>query len=128
MKRRNMPHRGDLCKEVRWGLSHWRCFNVQGLRRVAPSPQLRKLAQQPQAVPLALFGMELRDVDMIAPDHGSEHTAKARKFRDLQATNDAEEIASLAPIDRVPRMLQAPELTDGLPFADAELEEVEDSK
>ncbi len=53
---------------------------------------------------------------------------KARKFRDLQATNDADEIGVLAPIDRVPRMLQAPELTDGLPFADAELEEVEDLK
>jgi len=53
---------------------------------------------------------------------------KARKFRDLQATNDTDEIGVLAPIDRVPRMLQAPELTDGLPFADAELEEVEDSK
>jgi DNA recombination protein RmuC len=53
---------------------------------------------------------------------------KARKFKDLQAANDADEIGVLDPIDRVPRMLQAPELTDGLPFADAELEEIEDSK
>lgn len=53
---------------------------------------------------------------------------KARKFRDLQATSDVDEIGSLEPIDRVPRMLQAPELTDGLPFADVELEEVGDSE
>jgi DNA recombination protein RmuC len=50
---------------------------------------------------------------------------KARKFRDLQAANGGEEIKQLEPIDRVPRMLQAPELTDGLPFHDAEEEEVE---
>src|SRR5882762_3206052 len=42
---------------------------------------------------------------------------KARKFKDLQAANGGEEIKQLDPIDRVPRMLQAPELTDGLPFA-----------
>src|SRR5262249_37328591 len=36
---------------------------------------------------------------------------KARKFRDLQAANGNGEIAQLPPIDRVPRMLQAPELT-----------------
>jgi DNA recombination protein RmuC len=42
---------------------------------------------------------------------------KARKFRDLPAANGTEEIKTLDPIDRVPRMLQAPELTDGLPFA-----------
>jgi len=41
---------------------------------------------------------------------------KARKFRELQAANGGEEIKALEPIDRVPRMLQAPELTDGLPF------------
>jgi DNA recombination protein RmuC len=41
---------------------------------------------------------------------------KARKFKELQAANGGEEIKSLEPIDRVPRMLQAPELTDGLPF------------
>jgi len=39
------------------------------------------------------------------------------KFKDLQAANGGEEIKQLDPIDRVPRMLQAPELTDGLPFA-----------
>jgi DNA recombination protein RmuC len=43
---------------------------------------------------------------------------KARRFKELQATNGAEEIKVLEPIDRVPRMLQARELTDGLPFAD----------
>ena len=46
---------------------------------------------------------------------------KARKFRDLQAANGGEEIKPLEPIDRVPRMLQAPELTDGLPFHDADV-------
>jgi DNA recombination protein RmuC len=53
---------------------------------------------------------------------------KARKFRDLHAANGGEEIKQLEPIDRVPRMLQAPELTGGLPFADEEevpAEEVE---
>ena len=43
---------------------------------------------------------------------------KARRFKELQATNGADEIKVLEPIDRVPRMLQARELTDGLPFAD----------
>jgi DNA recombination protein RmuC len=41
---------------------------------------------------------------------------KARKFKELQAANSVPEIATLPPVDRVPRMLQAPELTDGLPF------------
>jgi DNA recombination protein RmuC len=52
---------------------------------------------------------------------------KARRFKELQAANGGEEIKPLEPIDRVPRMLQAPELTDGLPFHDAEvtIEEVE---
>jgi len=45
---------------------------------------------------------------------------KARKFKDLQAANGGEEIKALEPIDRVPRMLQAPELTGGLPFDDGE--------
>jgi DNA recombination protein RmuC len=49
---------------------------------------------------------------------------KARKFKELQAANGGEEIKQLDPIDRVPRMLQAPELTDGLPFHDVEEEEV----
>jgi DNA recombination protein RmuC len=49
---------------------------------------------------------------------------KARKFKELQAANGGEEIKPLEPIDRVPRMLQAAELTDGLPFHDPE-EEVE---
>jgi DNA recombination protein RmuC len=48
---------------------------------------------------------------------------KARKFKELQAANGGEEIRQLEPIDRVPRMLQAPELVDGLPFHDGEEEE-----
>jgi DNA recombination protein RmuC len=47
--------------------------------------------------------------------------AKARKFRDLHAANGGEEIKQIEPIDRIPRMLQAPELSDGLPFADEEV-------
>ena len=43
---------------------------------------------------------------------------KARKFKDLQAANAVEDIPALEPVDRVPRMLQARELTDGLPFHD----------
>ncbi|HEV8346017.1 MAG TPA: DNA recombination protein RmuC [Vicinamibacterales bacterium] len=52
---------------------------------------------------------------------------KARKFKELQAANGGEEIKSLDPIDRVPRMLQAPELTGGLPFSvdDVESEEAQ---
>ncbi|HEV3141842.1 MAG TPA: DNA recombination protein RmuC [Vicinamibacterales bacterium] len=50
---------------------------------------------------------------------------RARKFKELHAANGGEEIKPLEPIDRVPRMLQAPELTDGLPFHDeAEVERV----
>lgn len=48
---------------------------------------------------------------------------KARKFKELQAANGGDEIRALEPIDRVPRMLQAPELADGLPFHDGEEEE-----
>jgi DNA recombination protein RmuC len=47
---------------------------------------------------------------------------KARKLKDLQAANSVEEIPALQPVDRVPRMLQAPELTDGLPFHEPEPE------
>lgn len=43
---------------------------------------------------------------------------KARKLKELQTANGGEEIATLEVIDRVPRMLQSRELTDGLPFAD----------
>jgi DNA recombination protein RmuC len=53
---------------------------------------------------------------------------KARKFKDLQATaSGAEEIPALEASERVPRSLQARELTDGLPFAEnlLEAEEVE---
>jgi DNA recombination protein RmuC len=45
---------------------------------------------------------------------------KARRFKELQAAPNADEIERLEPLDRVPRALQAPELTDGLPFADDE--------
>jgi DNA recombination protein RmuC len=45
---------------------------------------------------------------------------KARKLKELQAANALEDITPLEPIDRVPRMLQAPELTGGLPFDDAD--------
>ena len=47
---------------------------------------------------------------------------KARKFRELQAATSVEEIAVPEMIDRVPRMLQSRELTDGLPFADPALD------
>jgi len=47
---------------------------------------------------------------------------KARKFKELQAANGGEDIKPLEPIDRVPRMLQAPEFSDGLPFHDEETE------
>src|SRR5262249_26890635 len=43
---------------------------------------------------------------------------KARKFRELQAAGAAEEIPTPEVIDRVPRMLQSREFTDGLPFAE----------
>ena len=46
---------------------------------------------------------------------------KARKFKELQAATALEEIKSLEPVDRVPRMLQAPELTGGLPFQEGEI-------
>jgi DNA recombination protein RmuC len=42
---------------------------------------------------------------------------KARKFKELHAAS-SEEIKPLESIDRVPRMLQSRELTDGLPFTD----------
>ena len=50
---------------------------------------------------------------------------KARKFKELQAANGSDDIKALEPIDRVPRMIQAPELTDGLPFAEEEAVEIE---
>jgi DNA recombination protein RmuC len=49
---------------------------------------------------------------------------KARRFKDLQVAN-GDEIPQLTPIDKAPRMLQAPELIDGLPFHDGELAEPE---
>src|SRR5436190_11958511 len=53
---------------------------------------------------------------------------KARKFKEYQAANGGEEIKTLEPIDRVPRMLQAAELTDGLPFQSDEVELLEEAK
>ena len=50
---------------------------------------------------------------------------KARKFKELQTANGSEDIKALEPVDRVPRMLQAPELTDGLPFHDVDADEQE---
>jgi DNA recombination protein RmuC len=50
---------------------------------------------------------------------------KARKFREFQAANGGDEIKALEPIDRVPRMLQAADLTDGLPFQNGETAEAE---
>jgi DNA recombination protein RmuC len=50
---------------------------------------------------------------------------KARKFKEYQAANGGEEIAALEPIDRVPRMLQATELSDRLPFQNGEIAESE---
>ena len=45
---------------------------------------------------------------------------KARRFKELQVAPNAEDIDRLEPIDRVPRVLQAAELTDGRPFTDDE--------
>jgi DNA recombination protein RmuC len=49
---------------------------------------------------------------------------KARRFKELQVTNGDADIPQLEPIDRAPRLLQSPELIDGLPFTDAQVEEV----
>jgi len=43
---------------------------------------------------------------------------KARRFKELQGTQVGEALPNLEVIDRVPRMLQAPDLTDVLPFAE----------
>jgi DNA recombination protein RmuC len=48
---------------------------------------------------------------------------KARKLKDLHAANGGEDIRTLESIDQVPRMLQAAELTGGLPFQETELRE-----
>src|SRR5262249_11921542 len=51
---------------------------------------------------------------------------KARKFREPKAATVVEEIVAPEVIDRVPRMLQSREFTDGLPFAEPlETEEAE---
>ncbi|MEO8256777.1 MAG: DNA recombination protein RmuC [Acidobacteriota bacterium] len=46
---------------------------------------------------------------------------KARRLKELSVQNGLDEIKQLEPIDRVPRMLQAPELIGGLPFPDVEV-------
>jgi len=43
---------------------------------------------------------------------------KARRFKELQAAMSGEEIKPLEQVDKIPRQLQAPELTGGLPFSD----------
>jgi DNA recombination protein RmuC len=48
---------------------------------------------------------------------------KARKFKELRGADAGADVRQIEPIDRVPRMLQAPELTDGLPFQDDAEEE-----
>ena len=48
---------------------------------------------------------------------------KARKFKDLQAAN-GDDIQQIEPIDKQPRMLQAAEITGGLPFQDVEVEPI----
>ena len=47
---------------------------------------------------------------------------------ELGAMVEGEEIKALEPIDRVPRMLQAAELTDGLPFSSDDVELIEGAK
>jgi len=48
---------------------------------------------------------------------------KARRFKDLQAAN-GDDIQQIEPIDKQPRMLQAAEITGGLPFHDVEVDQV----
>lgn len=48
---------------------------------------------------------------------------KARRFKELQVAPNAEDIDRLELVDRVPRGLQAVELTDGLPFDEVETAE-----
>ena len=93
---------------------------------------LAELADRTEAGPFASFRIgkeELRELRYAAVLHDFGKVGvrewvlvKARKFRELQAANGGEEIATLEVIDRVPRMLQSRELTDGLPFAEAALE------
>ncbi|MGB7217354.1 MAG: DNA recombination protein RmuC [Vicinamibacterales bacterium] len=52
--------------------------------------------------------------------------SKARKFKDLQAANGLEEIKVLEQVDRVPRLLNAPDLTGGLPFRASSVEDVDE--
>ena len=48
---------------------------------------------------------------------------KGRRFKELQVAPNAEDIDRLELVDRVPRGLQAVELTDGLPFDEVETAE-----
>ena len=47
---------------------------------------------------------------------------KARKFKELQAATNGDELKPLETIDRVPRLIQAPELVDVLPCTEPEPE------
>ena len=79
------------------------------------------------------LGLKLRNAidaynDAIGSLEGNV-LVKARKFKDAQLSN-GEELKPIEPIDRQPRMLQAAEVTGGLPFVDGsvaaeEEEEVE---
>ena len=64
------------------------------------------------------------------PSGRSKATCSSRRgsSRSYQAANGGEEIKALEPIDRVPRMLQAAELTDGLPFQATDAELIEEAK
>ena len=50
---------------------------------------------------------------------------RARKLKELQATSNGDDIKPIEAIDRVPRVLQARELTDGLPFATGDADEAD---
>jgi DNA recombination protein RmuC len=53
--------------------------------------------------------------------------SKARKFKELHATNGGDDIKVIEPVDRVPRLLNAPELTGGLPFRASAIDEVDEA-
>ena len=55
------------------------------------------------------------------PKHRLAATRRAKK-KNQMAASGSDDIKPLELIDRVPRMLQAPELVDGLPFAEDEVE------
>ena len=101
-------------------------FMIHSAYAGPPSPELMqavgKLAEHFDRLGTKLRGSIEAYNDALGSLEGNV-LVKARKFKDLQAANGNGDIAPLPPIDRVPRMLQAPELTGGLPFHDAEEEE-----